>query len=147
MAGTKRPVGLATDWAWSGMETKSVIIKVVGDATAFPSVADGVIRFTVPAELNGMNLISIGAHVYTASDGGTAINVSLYNQTDSCDMLSVQLTIDNSEVDSATAATAATIDVTHDDVATADVLRVDVNQCGANAKGFELRMGFQLPTA
>ena len=147
MAGTKRPVGLATDWAWAAMETKSVIIKVVGDTTAFPSVADGVIRFTVPAELTGMDLITVGAHVYTASDGGTAINVGIYNQTDACEMLSTRITIDNSKTDSATAGTAAVIDTSHDDVATGDVLRIDVKQCGANAKGFELRMGFRLPTA
>lgn len=133
--------------AFTQKPKRSVVIKVVGDGTAFPSVADGVIRFTVPAELTGMNLVSIGAHVYTASDGGTAINISLYNETDACDMLSTQLTIDNSTTDSSTAGTPAVIDATHDDVATADVLRVDVNQCGTNAKGFELRMGFQLPTA
>ena len=144
--GAMKQSGSKTSWTWEP-DIKSVILKVVGDAAAFPSVADGVIRFTVPAELNGMNLVSIGAHVYTASDGGTAINVSLYNQTDSCDMLSTQLTIDNTETDSKDAAAAAVIDATHDDVATGDVLRVDVNQCGTNAKGFELRMGFQLPTA
>jgi len=123
---------------------KSVILKVVPDTTAFPAIADGVMYFTVPPELNGHNLVSVGAHVYTASDGGTAINISLFKVGDA-DMLSTQLTIDNTENDSSTAAAAASIDTAHDDVATADVLRIDVNQVGANAAGFEFRMGFQLP--
>ena len=140
--GAQKQSGVKTAWTWVD-DIKTVSLKVVADATAFPSVADGVAYYTVPPELNGMNLVSIGAHVYTASDGGTAINISLCNGT--TDMLTVQLTIDNGANDSATATTPATIDTDHDGVATANVLRVDVNQCGTNAKGFELRMGFQLP--
>ena len=148
MAATLRPYGTgSTSWSWQGMETKTVVIKVVGDTSAFPSVADGAIRFTVPAELTGMDMVSVGAHVYTASDGGTAINISLFNEGGGVnhDMLSTQLTIDNNETDSSTAEAAAVIDTSYDNVTTADVIRVDVNQCGANALGFELRMGFQLP--
>jgi len=124
---------------------KIVILKVVPDTTAFPTVADGVMYFTIPPELDGFDVTSVGAHVYAASDGGVAINISLYNVTGAADVLSTQLTIDNGETDSSTAAAAAVIDTTEDDVTTADVLRIDVNQEGTNAAGFEFRMGFSRP--
>ena len=124
---------------------KTIALKVVADDAAFPAVADGVMYFTVPETMNGYKLTAVGAHVYTASDGGVAINISLYNLTDTVDMLDTQLTIDNGEKDSSTAAAAATVDTDHDDVATADELRIDVNQCGANAVGFEFRMVFEYP--
>ena len=123
--------------------TKNVIIKAVADATSLPAIADGIAYFTVPEELNGYKLATVGAHVYTASDGGTAINVSIYNLTQTADMLSTQLTIDNTENDSATADAPAVIDTAEDDVATADVIRIDLNQVGANAKGLEIRLGFK----
>jgi len=125
--------------------SRIVVLKVVADDAAFPSVADGVMYFTVPPELNGYKLTSIGAHVYSASDGGTAINIDLFNVTDGQDMLSTALTIDNNETDSSTANTPAAINASYDDVATADVLRIDINQEGANAEGCEIRMGFTYP--
>ena len=142
--GAKKQSGTKNAWTWAD-DIKPVVLKVVTDTTAFPDVADGVMYFTVPPELNGCDLVSVGAHVYTASDGGTAINISLYNVTQTADMLTTQLTIDNTEYDSKDATTAAVIDANNDDVATGDVLRIDVNQKGANATGFEFRMGFQLP--
>lgn len=144
--GTDTAKGVTPDaLAGSIFGTKTVILKVVEDGTALPAAGDGKMYFTIPVELNGMNLVSVGAHVYTASDGGTAVNVTLYNATDSAEMLSVAITIDNTEKDSKDATTAPTIDTTHDDVATGDEIRVDLNQIGANAKGLEVRMGFRLP--
>jgi len=124
-------------------EVKTVVIKAVADGTAIPAITDGLAYFTVPEELNGYDLASVGAHVYTASDGGTAINISIYNLTQAADMLSTQLTIDNTENDSSTASTPAVIDTAEDDVTTADVIRIDLNQIGANAKGLEIRLGFK----
>jgi len=142
--GATKQSGTKNAWTWID-DIKMVVLKVVADNAAFPSIADGVMYFTTPPELNGMNLVSIGGHVYGASDGGVAINVSLYNLTQTQDMLSTQLTIDNTEFDSATAAAPAVINTATDDVVTADVLRIDINQKGANATGCEIRMGFQLP--
>jgi len=142
--GATKQSGTKNAWTWVD-DIKPVVLKVVADDAAFPSVADGVMKFTVPPEMDGMNLVSIGASVYSASDGGTAINISLYNLTQTQDMLSTQLTIDNTETTSKTAAAPAVINAETDDVADGDVLRVDVNQKGANALGFEFRMGFQLP--
>jgi len=124
-------------------EIKTVVIKVVADTTAVPAIADGVAHFTVPEELNGYDLASVGAHTYSASDGGTAINISIYNLTQTQDMLSTQITIDNAGFDSSAAGTPAVINTATDDVATADVIRIDLNQIGANALGLEIRMGFK----
>jgi hypothetical protein len=131
--------------AGSVMGTKTIILKVVEDGTALPAVGDGKMSVTIPAELNGMNLVSVGAHVYTASDGGTAVNVAIYNATDSQDMLSTNITIDNADKDSKDATTAAAINDTYDDVVTGDEIRIDLDQIGTNAKGLEVRMGFRLP--
>lgn len=124
---------------------KTVVLKVVADDAAFPSVADGAMYYRCPDDMDGYKLDTIGAHVYTASDGGTAINIDLYNVTDGVDILSTALTIDNNETDSSTAGTSAVINASNDDIAAGDVLRVDVNQCGTNAQGFELRMSFVYP--
>jgi len=131
--------------AGSVLGTKTVICKIQANDTAVPAIADGIFFFTIPEELNGMNMVTVGAHVYAASDGGTAINISVYNLTDTADMLSTQLTIDNTEKDSATATTAAVIDTGEDDVVTGDEIRIDLNQIGANATGLEVRLGFRLP--
>lgn len=123
--------------------TRVVVLKVIADDTAL-TTGDGKMYFTVPAELNGMNLVSVGAHVYTASSSGLP-TIQLHNATDSVDMLSTRITIDATEKDSKDATTAAVIDTSHDDVATGDEIRVDVDGAGTGTKGLEIRMGFQLP--
>lgn len=105
---------------------------------------DGAACLVIPAEINGMNLVSVGAHVYTASSSG-APTYMIRNQTDTADMLSVALTIDANEKDSATAATAATINGATDDVVTGDEICVDKDGAGTGEAGDEIRLGFQLP--
>lgn len=119
---------------------KAVILKIIPDDEALTS-GDGKMRFTVPPELNGMNLVAVGAHVYTASVG-SAPTIQIHNQTDAVDMLSTRITIDVNEVDSSTAATPAVINTSNDDVVTADVLRIDVDVAGP-AGGLEIRMSFE----
>jgi hypothetical protein len=129
------------------METKTVILKAVADTAAFPAVANGVIKFTVPVEMTGMNLVSVGLHVYTASDHATPINVQVSRARGPVDMLSTPITIDQNEFDSVDAATPAVINAANDDVVTGDVIALDVDFAGTNALGCEVRLGFQLPTA
>lgn len=123
--------------------TKTVILKVFEDATAL-TTGNGKMYFTCPSTLNGMNLVSVGAHVYTASSSGLP-EVQIHNLTDTSDMLSTTITIDATEYDSKDATTPAVIDTAHDDVATGDVLRIDVDTAGTGAKGLEVRMEFRLP--
>jgi len=125
------------------IHTRVVAIKCIADDTAL-TVADGKAYFTVPLELNGMNLISVGAHVYTVSSSGLP-TFQIHNLTDAQDMLSTLLTIDANEKDSKDAATPAVINTTYDDVATGDELRFDCDSAGTGTKGMEIRMGWQLP--
>lgn len=120
---------------------KVAILKVYAEDTAL-AAGDGAMYFTIPQELDGMNLVSVGAHVYTASSSG-AVTVQIHNATDTADMLSTAITIDATEKDSLTAATPAVINAATDDVATADEIRVDIDGAGTGAKGLEIRLGFR----
>lgn len=123
--------------------TKIVVLKVFDDDVSV-FTGDGKIYFTIPEELNGMNLVSVGAHIYTVSSSGV-LSVAVHNNTDSADMLSVNITIDETESDSKDATTPATIDTSTDDVATGDEIRIDCDSEGTGAKGLEARLSFRLP--
>ena len=127
----------------NGVIERVIVLKVIADDTAL-TTGDGKMHFTIPAELNGMNLVSVGAHVYTVSSSGLP-TIQIHNLTDTVDMLSTRITIDANEKDSKDATTAAVIDTTHDDVATGDEIRIDVDVAGTGTKGLEIRMGFRKP--
>jgi hypothetical protein len=121
---------------------RAIILKVMADDEAL-TIGDGKINLTIPSVLNGMNLVEVAAHVYTVSSSGLP-SIAIYNVTDSQDMLSVNCTIDASENDSKDATTAPTINNSYDDVATGDVIRIDVDAAGTGTKGLEVRLTFQL---
>ena len=121
--------------------TKNVVVKAIPDDETL-YVADGVTHFAVPIELNGMDLVSVGAHVYTTSSSGTP-TFQIHNLTDAVDMLSTRITIDATEKDSATAATPPVINTSNDDVATGDEIRLDCDVAGTGTNGMEIRMGFK----
>jgi len=110
------------------------------------SIGDGIagFQYRIPAEMNGWNLVGVAASVTTASSAGTP-TFQIHNITQAADMLSTALTIDVSEMDSATAATPAVIDAVNDDVATANKLRVDVDTAGTGTKGLSISLTFQAP--
>jgi hypothetical protein len=88
-----------------------------------------------------MNLVEVGAIVATAPSGG-AVTVQIHNLTDTQDVLTTEITIDDGETSTATAATPAEINTDYDDVDTNDVWRIDVD--GANsAEGLIVMMGFE----
>lgn len=122
----------------------SVSIQVF-DGTTNTTTGDGKFYFTIPEELNGMNLVGVHGRVITAGTTGTT-DIQIANVTDSVDMLSTKLTIDSGETGSDTAATAAVIDTTKDDVVTNDLIRIDCDATSTTkAKGYVLRMRFALP--
>jgi hypothetical protein len=95
--------------------------------------------------MNGMNLVTVHAEVITAGTTNTT-NIQIHNATDGQDMLSTGLTIDSTETGSDTAATPAVINASYDDVATNDVIRIDVDQVSSTAaKGLLVTMEFRLP--
>lgn len=130
----------------SGVITKptSVVMQLVAGETQL-AIGDGVGYFTVPEELNGMNLVSVHARVVTAGTTNTT-DIQIANVTDSVDMLSTKITIDSGETGSDTAATPAVIDTTKDDVVTNDLLRIDIDALSTTKpKGLIMRLKFALP--
>lgn len=134
------PDGLAGSYAG----TKAVQV-VAFDFTTDVAVGDGAAYLRVPSSLNGMNLVAVAARVITAGTTGTT-DIQIANVTQAADMLTTKITIDSTETDSSTAATAAVIDANNDDVATGDLLRVDVDATATTkAKGLIVSMEFRLP--
>jgi hypothetical protein len=109
------------------------------------ATGDGKAYFVVPDELNGMNLVRVAATVITAGITG-ATTIQIANVTDSQDMLSTLMNIESGETSTRTSATPGTINTSYDDVATGDVLRIDVDAVSTTApKGLIVEIVFQLP--
>lgn len=131
-------------FAASNFGVRVVGIQVTGTATAM-SLGDGVAIFRIPSVMNGMNLTGVAAQVYTAGTTNVA-QIQIRNKTDAVDMLSTKLFIDSAEVDSSTAATAYVINTDADDVATGDLIAVDIDAVhGSAASGLVVELSFQLP--
>jgi len=126
---------------------KTVIsLLVFSDATDV-TTGDGAgdLFWRVPSVLNGYNLVGVAAAVRTAGTTGTT-DIQIHNVTQAADMLTTKITIDSGETDSATAATAAVIDTGNDDVATGDIIRIDVDAVSTTEPlGLLVELTFQLP--
>ena len=118
---------------------RTLVVKCVAD-TIGPSVGNGITHVTIPSTLDGKNLQSAQAHVYTAGTGSTT-TVQLHNLTYGQDMLSTPITIDSGEKDSSTAATPSVVG-SYGGVSTADVIRIDVDVVASSTLGLEIRMVF-----
>jgi hypothetical protein len=94
--------------------------------------------------MNGAILTGVRAEVITADAGGP-VNVDLARDRGGSvvDMLSTNLTIDSTEKSSDTAAAAAVIDTANDDLATGDLVRIDVDD-GEGADGLIVTMEWSL---
>lgn len=124
---------------------EKVVQIVAFDFTTDTATGDGAYYFVIPSSLNGMNLVEVAARVITAGTTGTT-DIQIANVTDAQDMLSTKMTIDSGETSTATAATPAVINATYDDVATDDLLRVDVDAVSTTkAKGLIVTLIFRLP--
>ena len=82
----------------------------------------------VPDDLDELKLISAHAVVYT--DGGSTVTVQIRNVTQAVDMLTTPITIDAGETTSYTATTPPEINPAVSEVATGDILVVDVIDAG-----------------
>jgi len=124
----------------SAFYERTVVIKCVADTVA-PATGDGITHFVVPSTLDGKNLSTAEAHVYTAGTASTITNVQINNSTTTNDMLSTPITIDLNEKDSSTAATPSVVGG-NNGVSTGDVIRIDVDAVATNTAGLEVRMVF-----
>lgn len=125
--------------------TKAVSLSIGSNGTDL-ATGDGQALIIMPPAVNGMNLVSVRAAVETAGTTGTT-DIQVRNVTDSVDMLSTKLTIDSGETSSQTAATAAVINTSNDDVATGDVLAIDIDAVSTTAPTGPLTvtLEFRLP--
>lgn len=118
---------------------------VAFDFTTDTATGDGAAYIVIPSSMNGWNLVEVHAKVITAGTTGTT-DIQIHNLTDTVDMLSTKLTIDSGETGSDTAATPAVIDTSNDDVASWDILRIDVDAVSTTAaKGLIITMVFRAP--
>jgi len=88
-----------------GRRTEPVHIIIDGPTTD-ATTGDGKAYFTVPASMDGMNLVSVQYDFVTAGTTGTH-DVQIHNVTQAVDMLSTKMTVDSTENSSSTAATPA----------------------------------------
>lgn len=146
MTGGDSNIGLDLYMKGTGKFRKPTVVGIqVVDSATNTATGDGKAFFRIPAELNGMNLTGVAASVYTAGTTGTT-DVQIRNKTQTADMLTTKITIDSTETDTSTAATAAVIDTGNDDVATGDVIAIDVDAVASTpAKGLYIEMRFELP--
>lgn len=101
--------------------------------------------FRVDQRLVGMNIVDVHAEVDTAGTTGTQ-DIQLRNVTQAADILSTKLTVDSGETGSDTAATAAVISGTEDDLQLNDVIAIDVDAVQTTAaKGLLVTIGCRLP--
>jgi hypothetical protein len=122
---------------------KSVLIQVTDPNGSSLSVGDSQAYLPVTPVISGYSLTSVVASVATASSSG-AITVQLrrVRSGSPVDMLSTGVTIDQSELDSTTAATPYVIDTANDDVLTTDQILIDIDSAGTGAKGLSVTLTF-----
>ena len=135
----------------SDLVTKPVSFYVI-QATTAVTTGDGKAYFGIPSTMNGMNLISATATVITTSSSGTpTVQLARGRQSAAttahtfADMLSTRITIDALDYDSANATAPPVINTSNDDVATGDLIRVDVDVAGTGTQGLIVNMVFQAP--
>jgi hypothetical protein len=122
-----------------------VSAQVIASTVAL-ATGDDKIRIHIPPDINGYDLTYVHAMVNATSADSTTMLIQVYNLTDTTDMLTSGIEIDGGEKGSETATSAAVINAAADDVATNDILRIDLDAVGSTApKGMLVTLGFSLP--
>jgi hypothetical protein len=104
------------------------------------ATGDGKYYFDCPTALNGKNLTRARGRVITAGLTGST-DVQIHNVTDAVDMLSSKIVIA-----SGTTSDEGVVNGANDDVATDDLLRVDVDSVSTTApKGLIVTLEFEDP--
>lgn len=110
----------ASDWG-----VREVQVIILDDTTAL-TVADGLgdFEWTVPTTYAGWDIVDIECGVFVAGTTGTQ-DFQIHNVTSAADILTTKCTIDSTELNSFTAATAPVISATEDDLTAGDRIRFD----------------------
>ena len=98
-------------------------------------------RLPIPADLDSYELIYVRAKVKTAPGAG-GVTIQLHNIDNAVDMLSTEITIDNGETSSETAAAPPVINAANDHVDDGDDIRIDLDAVN-DAEGLQVEMGFR----
>ena len=147
------PSGTAGDkrWVLAGKMTaltnyEEVQLPIVEWATEVAVVATGAFWFHIGERLAGMNLVYCHAENIVAATGTGTTTIQIYNVTQTADMLTTELTIDEDETGS-DQATAYAIDAANDDVAENDVIRIDIDAVPSTTggNGLIVTLGFEKP--
>jgi hypothetical protein len=117
-----------------------LFIKVFADDLAV-AAGDGKFMFDISEDMDGMELVIVESYITTVSSSG-AVTVTIRNNTQSVEMLTTGVTIDQGEKNSRYAATPYVISTTNDDVAWADELSINVDAAGTGAKGLGVHLFF-----
>ncbi len=127
------------------VEGSSFLVHVIEEATTI-TTGDGKRKVPIPSSLNGHNIVGVAGWVPTESSSG-AVTVAIRRDRGGSvvDILSTSLTIDANEKTSTTAATAAVINTSNDDLATDDWLYFDVDGAGTSAAGLIIGIRTQKP--
>lgn len=140
----KRTVGQMKTHIFNSDYGKRHVSFVLNGTTALTTSEKAYWR--VPSTMNGWNLVAVGATVGTGAAGSSSSGTPTFtvkNVTDNQQMLSTSLTVDANEYTSATAATAAVINTTYDDVATDDLIEIAVTTAGTGVTYATVTLTFQ----
>jgi hypothetical protein len=143
ISGTSGESGTSGSSGTAGTSTSNEVIVYCVEGASTLVVGNGVGYFTIPTSLNGLNITSCHAKLVTAGAGGNPLLIQLANVTGGHqDILSTKLMVNSGETDSSTAATTYVINTSYDDVATNDLIRIDIDQISTACKGLIVRVGF-----
>lgn len=140
--GTSTTLAVTPDaLAGSNLGTKHVGM-VLFESDTDVAVGDGTAPITIPAEMNGMNLVNVIASVHTKGVTGTTdVQLRRRRAGSDVDMLSTKITIGDEYY-----ATDETINTSNDDVATGDQIYIDVDAVHTTTpKGLSVTLSFRLP--
>jgi hypothetical protein len=119
----------------------TISLKVISDGDTLVT-GDGQLLWTVPAVLDGWELVPPGAGIFTPSSSGLP-TVQIHNLTTGHDMLSTLITIDENEYNSYDAEDQPVVDDDYKTVSAGDRLRFDVDVAGTGTKGLEVQPRFK----
>lgn len=120
----------------------------IGATNATATLTTGTLRpyFRVPPAFSGMNLVTVFGRVNkVSSDGNVVVQIRRSRAGTVVDMLSTALSIDANEYDSSTAATAAVINTSNDDVQAGDVIYFHVTSTGTGTADWQFGCEFRMP--
>ncbi len=136
----------AGDGRWELVELNMVIKEVpwsIVDSDTAVATGDGVATLTIPASMNGMNLVDVVCSVHTKGiTGATDIQVRRRRAGANVDVLSTKVTIGDEFY-----ATDEVINTSNDDVNTGDqyYLDIDAIHSGTAPNGLGCVLDFQVP--